>query len=196
MDINGNLQKMVKKMDNICLVLLEKVCEAIYFSLFLIYGKNLKEKRLLFIAIMIFEYLALKYFIKFNVLFQLSYTFMTYLTLKVLYKEKAQITDIFLFALASLFLILISIISYTIIYFTIRKYIVALILNRILIFGLIFIIKKDINAIYQKFYKLWNRHNKPNRVKSLTLRNISVIIFNLMFCIINICMAFSYILNS
>lgn len=178
------------------MLFLEKICEAIYFSLFLIYGKNLKEKRILFIGIMIFEYLALKYFIKFNVLFQLSYTFMTYLTLKVLYKEKAQITDIFLFALASLFLILISIISYAIIYFTIRKYIVALILNRILIFGLIFIIKKDMNAIYQKFYKLWNKHNKPNRVKSLTLRNISIIIFNLMFCIINICMAFSYILNS
>lgn len=196
MDINGNLQKMVKKMDNICLVLLEKVCEAIYFSLFLIYGKNLKEKRLLFIGIMILEYLALKYFIKFNVLFQLSYTFMTYLTLKVLYKEKAQITDIFLFALASLFLILISIISYVIIYFTIQKYIVALILNRILIFTLILLIKNKSNLFYQNFYKLWNRHNAPNKVKSLTLRNISIIIFNLMFWLINIGMAFSYVLNS
>lgn len=178
------------------MLFLEKVCEAIYFSLFLIYGKNLKEKRLLFIGIMIFEYLALKYFIKFNVLFQLSYTFMTYLTLKVLYKEKAQITDIFLFALASLFLILISIISYAIIYFTIRKYIVALILNRILIFCLILLIKNKLNLFYQNFYKLWNRHNTPNKVKSLTLRNISIIIFNLMFWLINIGMAFSYILNS
>lgn len=183
-------------MNNIILLFLEKICEAIYFSLFLIYGKNLKEKRLLFIAIMIFEYLALKYFIKFNVLFQLSYTFMTYLTLKVLYKEKAQITDIFLFALASLFLILISIISYAIIYFTIQKYIVALILNRILIFTLILLIKNKSNLFYQNFYKLWNRHNTPNKVKSLTLRNISIIIFNLMFWLINIGMAFSYILNS
>ena len=45
---------------NIMLMLfLEKVCEAIYFSLFLIYGKNLKEKRILFIGIMIFECLMI-----------------------------------------------------------------------------------------------------------------------------------------
>lgn len=196
MDINGNLQKMVRKMDNICLVFLEKVCEAIYFSLFLIYGKNLKEKRILFIGIMIFEYLLITKLIQYNVWIHISYIIMTYINLKVLYKEKAQITDVFLFALASLFLILISIISYAIVYFTIQKYIVALILNRILIFSLILLIKNKLNLFYQKFYKLWNRHNTPNKVKSLTLRNISIIIFNLMFWLINIGMAFSYILNS
>lgn len=183
-------------MNNICLLLLEKVCEAIYFSLFLIYGKKLKEKRLLLIAIMIIEYLLFKKFINFNVLFQLCYTFMSFINLKVLYKEKAQITDIFLFGAASIILIIISVLSYAIIYFTIRQYIVALILNRIMIFSIVYFGRNKINVIYQKFYKLWNRHNKPNKVKSLTLRNISVIIFNLMFWIINICMAFSYILNS
>lgn len=195
MDINGNLQKMVRKMDNICLVFLEKVCEAIYFSLFLIYGKNLKEKRILFIGIMIFEYLMITKLIQYNVWIHISYIIMTYINLKVLYKEKAQITDIFLFGAASIFLIIISITSYALVYFTIRKYIVALILNRILIFSLISIIRKDINKIYQKFYKLWNKHNTPNTVKSLTLRNISIIIFNLMFWVINICMAFHYILD-
>ena len=178
------------------MVFLEKVCEAIYFSLFLIYGKNLKEKRILFIGIMIFEYLMITKLIQYNIWIHISYIIMTYINLKVLYKEKAQITDIFLFALASLFLILISIISYAIVYFTIQKYIVALILNRILIFSLILLIKNKLNLFYQKFYKLWNRHNTPNKVKSLTLRNISIIIFNLMFWLINIGMAFSYILNS
>lgn len=178
------------KMENIILLFLEKICEAIYFSLFLIYGKNLKEKRLLFIGIMIFEYLMLKCFIKFNVYFQIAYTFMSFINLKVLYREKAQITDIFLFAVASLVLILISIVSYASIYFTIREYIVALILNRVLLFLFLYFFRRKINLTYKNFYAIWNRHNNPNKMKSLTLRNISVIIFNLMFCFINLGMIF------
>nr|DAO24529.1 MAG TPA: hypothetical protein [Caudoviricetes sp.] len=50
-------------------LLLENILEAVYFSLFLIIGKGLKEKRLLFIIIMIFEYLILKCVIKYNVWF-------------------------------------------------------------------------------------------------------------------------------
>lgn len=59
-----------------------KVLEPIYFSLFLIYGKDLKHKRLLLTFIMIFEYILLKEFIKFNVWFQFIYTFMTFVNLK------------------------------------------------------------------------------------------------------------------
>ena len=174
------------------MLFLEKVCEAIYFSLFLIYGKNLKEKRILFIGIMIFEYLTLKYFIKFNVLFQLIYTFMSFVNLKVLYKNKAQITDIFLFTIASLLLILISIIcSLPVIISNIPwMYYIMLIINRILIFICLILLKNKINYLYIKFCKNWNRH-KDNKIKSLTLRNISVIMFNIMFYVINIYMLYA-----
>lgn len=178
------------------LLLLEKVFEAIYFSMFLIIGKNIKQKRLLFVGIMVFEYLMLKYFIKYSVYFQLAYTFMAYVNLKVLYKEKAQITDIFLFMVASLVLIVISVCSYAIIYFTIRDYFIALILNRLLLFLFLYFTRKIIRSKYKMFCSLWNRHNIPNKIKSLTLRNVSIIMFNLMFWLINIGMAFSYVLNS
>ena len=108
--------------ESIILLFLEKICEAIYFSLFLIYGKNLKEKKLLFIAIMIFEYLMITKIFEFNVWIHILYIVMTYINLKVLYKEKAQITDVFLFGIASIVLISISAISYAIIYFTISTY--------------------------------------------------------------------------
>lgn len=183
-------------LQNIILLFLEKICEAIYFSLFLIYGKNLKEKRLLFIGIMIFEYIMITKLIQFNIWIHISYIVMTYINLKVLYKDKTQITDIFLFMIASAILIFISALSYAIIYFTIRKYIIALILNRILLFLFLYYFKNKLNLLYKKFYKLWNRHDNPNKIRSLTLRNISIIIFNLMFWIINIGMAFSYVLNS
>lgn len=181
-------------LESIILLFLEKICEAIYFSLFLIYGKNLKEKRLLLIGTMIFQYLALKFFIKYNIGFQMSYIAITYLDLKVLYKEKAQITDIFLFMVASVILVVLSIGSYIIIQNNINIYVVALILNRILLFLTLFLIKNKINKYYKEFYSLWNKHKKPGKIRSLTLRNISIIIFNIMFYVINICMiiAFNY----
>lgn len=178
-------------MEEILLIFFEKILEAIYFSLFLIIGKNLKKKRLLFVLIMIFEYLIFKSIIRYNVLFQFIYTFMTYLILKVLYKEKAQITDIFLFTIASIFLIFSSIICYFIIYYLTRNYYCILLVNRILIFLFLFIFKEAIREKYVEFYSLWNRHNNPIKIKSLTLRNISIIIFNLMFYVLNICMIFA-----
>ena len=170
------------------LLFLEKILEAIYFSMFLLIGKNIKEKRLLFTFIMIFEYLMLKHFIKYSVYFQLAYTFMSYVNLKVLYKEKAQVTDIFLFASASIILIVISAIFALLTYFVFENYLIMIILLRIVLFSFLFIFKKQIKIGYQKFCSLWNRHNKPKQIKSLTLRNISIIMFNLMFYIINIAM--------
>lgn len=128
--------------------ILVKLLEPIYFSLFLIMAKDIKHKRILFTLTMIFEYLMLKSFIHYNVWFQLSYTFMTYINLKVFYKDKAQITDIFLFAFASLALIAISLISYFVVYFTIGIYDIALVLNRIMLFAFLFITKDIIRNTY------------------------------------------------
>ena len=182
-------------MEELILIFLEKIVEAIYFAMFLIIGKNIKNKKLLFIGIMVFEYLALKHFISFSVYFQLAYTFMAYVTLKVLYKEKAQITDIFLFMAASLLLIAISAASYGIVYFTVRNYFVALILNRILLFLTLYLGRNVVKSKYKGFCSLWNRHNIPNTIKSLTVRNLSVIIFNLMFWLINLGMGMLYVVG-
>lgn len=167
-----------------------KALEPLYFSLFLIYGKDLKHKRLLFTLIMIFEYIMLKEFIKFNVWFQFIYTFMSFVNLKVLYKEKAQVTDIFLFAVASIVLILISLLSYLTILYTIKNYYVAMIINRVLLFSFVLLFKDKIHSRYKRFCSLWNRHNNRKAIKSLTLRNISVIVFNLMFYAINVGMLY------
>ena len=164
--------------------------EAIYFSLFLIVGKNIKEKRVLFTCIMIFEYIMLTQIIKFNVLFQFIYTFLSFINLKVLYREKAKITDIFLFTFASIFLIIVSAFTYFTALFTYNNYIISLIINRILIFSFIFVFSNKIKEKYKEFYSLWNRHNKLNKIKSLTLRNISIISFNVMFWTINLGMVY------
>ena len=154
----------------ILLIFLEKILEAIYFSLFLIIGKDLKNKRILFTLLMIFEYLLLKSFFHFNVAFQVSYTFMTYLILKVIYKEKAQITDIFLFAAASIILIAICIFTYLTALVTYKNYFISLILNRILIFTFLYVFRKQIRNCYIKFYSLWNRRHKPKKNQKFNIK--------------------------
>jgi hypothetical protein len=99
-----------------------KLLEPIYFSLFLIVGKDLKKKRLLLTLIMIFEYVMLTNIIQYNVWFQFIYTFLAFINLKVLYKEKSQITDIFLFTVASIFLIISSALCYIVVLYTIKNY--------------------------------------------------------------------------
>ena len=148
---------------NILLIFLEKILEAIYFSLFLIIGKNLKEKRILFTLLMILEYMLIKNFFSYNVAFQFSYIFMTFLILKVLYKEKAQITDIFLFGAASIILIIMNIFTYLTALATYKNYFISLIFNRILIFIFLYVFRKPIRNLYVKFYSLWNRRHKTKK---------------------------------
>lgn len=181
-------------MNEIILLFLEKIFEAIYFSMFLLIGKNIKEKRILFTLVMIFEYLLLTKIFLFNVWFQIIYTFLTYINLKVFYKKKAQITDIFLFTVSSIFLMIFSGIPYFLMMFTIKNYYLALIISRILIILFLILSKNNINKYYKKIYTQWNRHTN-NKIKSLTLRNISIIIFNLMFYIINIAMGICLIVG-
>lgn len=164
---------------------LGRFIEPIYFALFMIIGKDLKNKRLLLTCIMMFQYLMLTSIIKFDVLFHFLYTFMVFIDLKVLYREKAQITDIFLFGAASIILIGTSTFTFITASLTYNNYIISMIINRLIIFLTIYFGRNKIRGLYKRFYSLWNRHNNPKVIPSLTLRNISIISFNLMFWIIN-----------
>ena len=171
---------------------LGQIPEAIFFALFMIFTKQLKEKRILFTFLMVIEYLLLVNVLVFNSWFQILYTALTFITLKVLYKEKSQITDIFTFTIASFVLILISAFSYFIIWKIISVYIASVILNRILII-LFFIFTYDkLPKIQMTYKKFWNRNDKKNnKIKSTTFRALNVIVFNLLFYVINIGMIFT-----
>lgn len=172
-------------------ILIGQIPEAIYFSLFMIFAKNLKSKRILFTALMVAEYLLLKQFINFNIWFQIIYTFMTFVILKVLYKEKAQVTDIFTFAIGSVVLMIISIVSYFIVWKTVNIYYVALALNRILIILFLILTYNKLYKIQNLYKRFWNRNDKiKKKMKSTTFRALNLVIFNIMFYIINICMIF------
>lgn len=176
---------------NLINIILCAIPETLYFSLFMIFTKNIKTKRILLFTLMFLEYVILMITVPYNTWFHILYTFMTFVILKMLYKEKALITDIFVFTLSSIILIAISFVVYVSIMNFLNNYIVAYIIQRILLFVVVFLLKNKLNKWYIKFNSLWNR-KKKQKIRSLTVRNITIIIFNLMFYIINLGMIYAH----
>lgn len=167
-------------------ILLGLIPEVLYFTLFLIYTKNLKEKR-----IKLFFLIAIVYFLciliqQWQILFYILLIALIYLCLKFLYKEKTQIVDIFVIMISHLWL---AILSFVLIFFVkddYSNYVLVSIIDRILLFS-IFIFKNKFNKIYKLYCRLWNRNDKEKRpIKSITLRNISLILLNSFIFFLNI----------
>ena len=174
---------------------LGQIPEAIYFTLFMIFAKNLKEKRILFIILMIIEYLLLIYTFQYNWMFHIGFMITTVLTLKVLYKEKSQITDIFILLISYIVMIISSAIC---VFAFMFNTILAAVANRILLFILLVGFKDEIMNIQSLYKHLWNRSEKPsvNKIKSITFRSINLVVFNIIYVIINVGMIFAIYYNN
>lgn len=174
-------------MNDLITLLLGQVPEGLYFALFMISVKQLKEKRILFIGMMIFQYIFMKQFLHYTVWFQFIYTFMTFVILKILYNKKAQVTDIFTFTIASVTVIISSIICLLLF----KNIIIACIIHKIMLFTFIFLTRHKLNRIQNIYKKIWNRNDSINKpIKTTTFRSINVIIFNIIFYVINLGMIY------
>lgn len=136
-------------------VLLGQLPEAIYFALFMIFAKKLVSKRLLFVILMVAEYILLINALHFSVWAHVLYFTMSYMILKMLYKERSQITDIFTLGIASLGLILISSICYMIVSTTVKDIILCNIIAKGILFLLLFIFKNKLYNIQKLYKRLW-----------------------------------------
>lgn len=178
-------------------ILIGQIPEAIYFSLFMIFAKNLKSKRILFTLLMVIEYLLCLNSMPYDMVSHVLFFIMSYLTLKILYKEKSQIIDIFTLGIASIVLIIINLILYFSIYNVINNYIVYVTIDRIFLFIFVFLLKNKLNFIQNIYKKYWNRNDKiKKKMKSTTFRCLNLVFFNLMFYIINIAMLYCIYVNS
>lgn len=177
-------------------LLLGQIPEAIFFALFMIYAKGLKEKRFLFTLLMVVEYLLTKYSFQYNWMFHITYIINVFLTLKLLYKEKSQITDVFIFCISYIIIIVSSIISFIIASFTFKNMFIGNILCKILMFSFIFVLKDKLNSIQNLYKKLWNRNDKiKKRIKTTTFRALNVVAFNILFVIFNLGMIYALYLK-
>lgn len=165
-------------------IVLGLIPEVLYFTLFLIYTKNLKEKKVKLFLLIAIAYLINISLCEYNVIYNVIFVGLVYIILKMLYKKKTQIIDIFLIMFACCYLTLLS----CLVFFAkdSTSYYICYSINRILLF-VPFIFRNNFNNLYRKYYSLWNRnyeHKKP--IKSITIRNISLILINCIIFIINI----------
>lgn len=172
-------------------LLVGQIPEAIYFALFIILTKRLKTKRLLFIGISIVEYVLTMQLSLFSTWSHVLYIILMYITLKILYKEKVQIIDVFTFAIASIILIIISMLAFLLFG---PNMIFVSISSRILLFILLLVFRKKLYYIQKLYKKLWNRNDKANnKIKSTTFRSLNVVILNIMFYAINLGMIYAIV---
>lgn len=159
-------------------ILLGLIPEVLYFTLFITYTKNIKAKRIKLFLLISIAYCLCILIQRWQILFYLLWIVFTYLALRLLYKNKVQIIDIFIISLAYLWLVLISLICLLFLKEDFSNYVLLSIIARIFLF-LPFIFKNKFNILYKKYCKLWNRNDKEKRpIKSITLRNVSIILLN------------------
>ena len=167
--------------------------EVLFFTLFLISTKNIKTKKIrLFISISII-YLILVLFQNYQIINYIAFLFLIYLALKILYGKETQIIDFFIFSISYIYVFIISYICFRFVNNNLENYWTLFIIDRILLF-IPFIFKNKLNLLYKKYCSLWNRnYQKKQPIKSITLRNISLISLNIFIFLCNIvCL---YILN-
>ena len=174
-------------------ILLGMIPEVLYFTLFLIYTKDLKEKKIRLCLLIAIAYFLCLMINRFKLVYYIGFLFLIYLILKLLYKKKAQITDIFIISLAFLYVCIISYICFLFVKEDYSNYYLLCVINKILLF-VPFSFRKKFNIWYKKYYSLWNRNDNVKRpIKSITLRNLSLIGLNIFVFINNI--VFLYMLN-
>lgn len=159
--------------------------EVLYFTLFLINTKKIKDKKFkLFIGISI-AYIICIMISRFKIVYYVSFIFLLYLILKILYKDKAQIIDVFVISISTMYLSLTSYLCFKAVTNNYIVYYIMLILHRIILF-IPFLFKNNFFKLYKTYCSLWNRDDSRKRhIKSLTLRNISLISLNVFIFLLN-----------
>lgn len=158
-------------------ILLGFLPDVLYYFLMIKNIKNIKNRRILFFILLFLSYILCIMLIKHQFYLYIISDLIMFLILKFLYNSK--ITDFFLIVVLEMYIMLVSLLCFKFI----GDYFLAYIINRIIIF-IPLIFKKKLNQIYVKYNILWNRHNKSKELKSITLRNISIVLFNMLIVLI------------
>ena len=170
---------------NLLELFLGQIPEAVFLALFMIFVKSLRKKRVLFIVLLTVSYVLLMDLFAYSWYAHIYLTIMIFVTLRVLYEEKSQITDVFILLIAYILLGVTSAICFVICR---GNPVIASIINRVIIFGLLFSFRNKLYKIQVLYKKFWNRNNKPKIIKSATFRSLNIVIFNVIFIFLYACM--------
>ena len=177
---------------NILEIILGQLPEAVYFAIFMMLVKGLKEKRFVFIVGMIVEYLLVLNILPYSIWSYVLYFILSFLLLKILYKDKSNVTDIFTMGIASVIIIIVSIFSYFIVSLFSTNVIIGNLCQKAILFFIILVYKSYLPKINNIYKKLWNRSKHSYKIKSMTFRVLNLIVFNFSFVVINLGIMFYY----
>lgn len=167
-------------------LLIGPIPDILYFTFFIICTKKLKKRKILLTVLIALTYITCIVISKYNIFWYLAFYFLVYIEIYILYREEAKPTDIFLILFSSLYLSFISYICFKFVKQDFSNYYLMLFVNKLLL-CVPFLLKEYINKIYINYCKLWNRNDyKDRKIKSITLRNISLIILNCFLFISNL----------
>ena len=155
-------------------LLLGAIPDVLYYYLYITKIKEIKSRRIILFILILCIYLIFNLFIAYNFYFYIVYDILIYFLLKFIYKS--EIVDLFIIIFMDFYMLLTSFMFINLI----PNYYLAYAIYRIfLFFPLIF--RKNLKHIYTKYNKFWNRNDNIKKpIKSLTLRNISLTILNLL----------------
>lgn len=160
-------------------ILLGLIPEVLFITGMTTYLEDIKTKRGYLFLLNSIGYIVLIMLCRFELLFYVLYVIYLYLVLKLLYK--VHISCFFMISAVFSYIILSSFLCSLL-----PSYILGYILSRIALLLAYMLFRKRLRVFYNSYRKYWNRHTN-NKIKSLTLRNCSLIFVNTFILILAMC---------
>lgn len=77
-----------------------------------------------------------------------------------------------------------------------KNMVIANLVNKVTLFGSLLLFHNKLKLLDTIYYKHWNRNDKiKKRVKTITFRSVNLIIMNIIFIVINVCMTIAVLFN-
>lgn len=173
---------MLEVVKNVALFLVAMPIEVLFIVMGVCFTNQIKEKRILFFVLLLISATVSMLILRWQLWYYLAFLASGYLIMRALYKS--HISDLFVF---SIFYAWVAVTSY-IGFILFDNIIYTYIFQRILMFS-IFIFRGKFNVWYKTYRELWNRRD-DKRIKSVTLRNISLIFINIFVVFLNFVLIF------
>jgi len=148
--------------------------QALFCTLMLIFMKDLKEKQFLLFIVIFILFIACIITIRHNLLLYTLFCLLVFGALKLLYGSMTYWLDAICILMIMTIVLLISLVYFVFI----PNYWTALYMTQLTLLALPFMLKQLLHKFYNWYCRIWNIGGSK-KVKSITVRNVSIILFNL-----------------
>ena len=158
-------------------ILLGMIPEVLYITLMTSYLEGIETKRIRLFVLNSFGYIVLIMVCRFELIFYIAYIIYLYWVLKLMFK--VQITSFFMI---SVVFSSVAWISFVCSFYP--NYYVGYVISRTMLYT-IYLFRDNFYILYKRYRACWNR-NITHKIKSITLRNCSLVFINAMILLFDV----------